>query len=136
MRRRTVRDQLFRLLFRVEFHELDEMEDQTELFYEEESEEHSESKDEVSNKLNAILELLPELDKKIEESMTGWTINRIGKVELTVLRVASYEMLYDDNVPESVAINEAIELAKKYGADDAGSFVNAVLGKMSKKASE
>ena len=129
MNRRTVRDQLFKLLFRVEFQELADMQQQTELFFEDESEERIEAKDEVSDKLTAILGMLPELDKMIEENTTGWTIDRIGKVELTILRLAFYEMTYDDAVPESVAINEAVELAKKYGPDEAPGFVNAILGK-------
>ena len=59
-------------------------------------------------------------------------LTRIGKVELTILRLAIYEALYDDDVPAGVAINEAIELAKKYGGDDSPSFVNGILGKLTK----
>ena len=54
----------------------------------------------------------------------------MGKVELTILRLALYEILYDDEIPEKVAINEAVELAKKFGGDDAPSFINGVLAKL------
>ena len=69
---------------------------------------------------------------RITENITGWTIERIGKVELTILRLAVFEIKYDDEVPVSVAINEAVELAKKYGQNDSSSFVNGVLAKLAK----
>jgi len=72
---------------------------------------------------------MPELDAQLNEKAEGWDIKRIGKVELTVMRLALYEMQHDDDVPVSVAINEAVELAKKFGQDNSGSFVNAILAK-------
>ena len=132
MKRSAVREQLFKVLFRVEFHDLGEMDDQTRLFFESEEDEKQVSMEEVTEKLGSILSLLPEIDKLIVDHTSGWTIDRIGKVELTILRLAVYEMKYDDAVPESVAINEAVELAKKYGADESSGFVNAILGKVAK----
>lgn len=132
MKRSAVREQLFKVLFRVEFHDLGEMDDQTRLFFESEEDEKQVSMEEVTEKLGSILSLLPEIDKFIVDHTSGWTIDRIGKVELTILRLAVYEMKYDDTVPESVAINEAVELAKKYGADESSGFVNAILGKVAK----
>jgi N utilization substance protein B len=64
--------------------------------------------------------------------MEGWTLERVGKVELTILRLAVYEIKYDESVPDTVAINEAVELSKKYGQEDAGSFVNGILAKVIK----
>ena len=78
----------------------------------------------------AVLERLPELDARIDEVAQGWKTRRMGKVELTILRLALYEMLHDDEIPEKVAINEAVELAKKFGGDDAPSFINGVLAKL------
>ena len=86
----------------------------------------------ASDRTRLIEDKLPEIDKKIEELTVGWKKERIGKVELTILRLAIYEALYDDDVPAGVAINEAIELAKKYGGDDSPSFVNGILGKLTK----
>ena len=73
---------------------------------------------------------IPELDAKINEVAEGWKTNRMGKAELTILRLALYEILYDDEVPKKVAINEAVELAKKFGGDEAPAFINGVLAKL------
>lgn len=67
--------------------------------------------------------------KSAKAKRVGWSVGRIGKIELTILRLAVYEIKFDDSVPTSVAIDEAVELAKKYGQDGAGSFVNGVLAK-------
>ena len=69
------------------------------------------------------------MDKLINERTQGWDTTRIGKVELTILRLGIFEILYDEEVPGGAAINEAVELAKKYGQESAGGFVNAVLAK-------
>ena len=92
-----------------------------------------EKKQEISEKLHRILDCKKELDEKLSGAVTGWSIDRIGKVELTIMRLAIYEMLYDDTVPVSVAINEAVELAKKYGQEESSGFVNGVLAKLAKK---
>ena len=65
----------------------------------------------------------------INEKATGWTTNRMGKVDLAILRLALFEILYDDKVPTSVAINEAVEIAKKFGQDESPSFINGILAK-------
>ncbi len=133
MSRRGIREQIFKLLFRVEFNDMDEMEGQTRLFYmDEDNETEEKQQEEVTSKLNRILEKLEELDKNMEEHITGWTMERIGKVELTILRLALFEMKYDEEVPVSVAINEAVELAKKYGQNDSAGFINGVLAKLAK----
>lgn len=76
------------------------------------------------------MKIVPELDKKIDEVAEGWKTRRMGKVELSILRLAVYEMKYDEEVPEKVAINEAVELAKKFGGSDAPAFVNGILAKL------
>ena len=73
------------------------------------------------------------VDERISANLKqGWKISRISKVSLAVLRLALYEMMYDDSIPVSVSINEAIELAKKYSVEDDASFVNGVLGAVAK----
>ena len=67
------------------------------------------------------------------EVAAGWKTRRMGKVELTILRLALYEMDYDDTVPAKVAVNEAVELAKKFGGSDSPAFVNGVLAKFIRK---
>ena len=65
----------------------------------------------------------------LNEKAENWDTARMGKVDLTILRLAVYEMTYDDEVPTGVAINEAVELAKKFGQDASSSFVNGILAK-------
>lgn len=79
--------------------------------------------------LSKVEENKESIDKKIEESLTNWKLDRISKVNLSILRLAIGEMLYVEDVPEKVAINEAIELTKKYSDDKSVSFVNGVLDK-------
>ena len=87
----------------------------------------------MEEKYRRIVEKLPELDRRIEETAKSWRISRMGKVDLTILRLAVYEMEFDDDVPVGVAINEAVELSKKFGGDDSPAFVNGILGKIGKK---
>ena len=84
----------------------------------------------MEEKFGRIKELSGELDEKINNASRGWKTGRMGKAELAILRLAVYEMLYDDEIPVKVAINEAVELSKRYGGEDAPSFVNGILGKI------
>ncbi|HLS60643.1 MAG TPA: transcription antitermination factor NusB [Virgibacillus sp.] len=70
------------------------------------------------------------VDAIIVEHLENWTIDRIAAVEKTILRIATYEINYMEDIPESVSINEAVELAKKYGDEQSGKFVNGVLSKI------
>lgn len=130
MSRRELREQIFKLLFRIEFNSEEEMETQCELFFDD-VDTHFDEKDTeyIQNKFNLIYEKIEEIDKLIDEKAKGWNSERMGKVELTIIRLGVYEVLFDDDVPASVAINEAVELAKKFGQDKSNGFVNAVLAK-------
>lgn len=75
-----------------------------------------------------VYDNLEEIDGIISDNLSGWTINRISKVSLAVLRLAIYEIKYMDDIPESVSIDEAVELCKTYSTQDDASFVNGVLG--------
>lgn len=131
MSRRKVREQIFKLLFQAEFHDRDEMETQAELYFaEEEPTVEEERKKEILAKLSKVIACMDELDEKLEDAVTGWSLKRVGKVELSILRLALFEILYDEDVPDSVAINEAVELAKKYGPEEAPGFINGVLAKL------
>jgi N utilization substance protein B len=71
------------------------------------------------------------IDQLIEETSENWTLSRMPLVDRNILRLAVYEMLYhDEDVPDSVAINEAVEMAKVYGGEDSSKFVNGVLGRL------
>ncbi len=129
MTRRNLRIQIFKLLFRVEFNQPDEMPEQMALFFDAEETIDEDAQAEIQEKYEAIAGKLTELDQMLNEKATGWTTTRMGKVDLAILRLALYEILYDDKVPASVAINEAVEIAKKFGQDESPSFINGILAK-------
>ncbi len=130
MSRRQLREQVFRLLFRIEFNPVEDMDEQCRLFLEEtETEISPEDGEYIVERYTAIRDNLTEIDAKINERTKGWTTGRMGKVDLTIIRLALYEMLYDEAIPEGVAINEAVELAKKFGQDESAGFVNGVLAR-------
>ncbi len=124
-----MREQIFKLLFRVEFNSLEDMPEQEALFFEQEDAAEGEDAEYVSDKFNKICQLLSEIDAMLDEQAKGWNTGRMSKVDLTILRLAVYEIKYDDSVPVSVAINEAVELAKKFGQDASSGFVNGILAK-------
>ena len=137
MGRHEQREQLFMLLFRVEFNSLEDMPEQVKLFFEdEERSEAGEFAAAITDKYLKIMEKLPELDALLNEKTEKWNTKRIGKVELTVLRLALYELMFDEEIPEGVAIDEAVTIAKKYGQDSSGAFVNGVLAKFVKKGDQ
>lgn len=129
MSRRQLREQIFKLLFRIEFNDEADMPQQVALFLEQEEPLEDSDREEITQKYEKILKRREELDAMLEEKATGWNVSRMGKVDLTILRLALFEILYDDKVPTSVAINEAVELAKKFGQTESASFVNGVLAK-------
>lgn len=147
MRRKVCREQIFRLLFQVEFNDKEEYQELAERFlflngsHDEETvsfrdslELTEEENRYVSGKYDNIVAHIGELDEKLNEVSPEWQTDRMGKVELALLRLAYFEMKYDADIPDAVAINEAVELAKKYGSDEGSpSFVNGVLARCSGK---
>lgn len=132
MKRRELREHIFELLFRVEFNSQEEMPEQLRLFFE--GLEALEEKDQIymEEKYNRIIEKLPEIDRQIGDTAQGWKVSRLAKVDLAILRLAVYEMKYDEDVPVGVAINEAVELSKKFGGEESPAFINGILGKLGK----
>lgn len=130
MSRRELRELIFKLLFRIEFNSREEMDKQIEFFFEEE-ENQADAADTVyiTDKFSKIVEKLETIDSALNEKVQGWDTGRMGKVDLTILRLAVYEILFDEEIPTGVAINEAVELAKKFGQSSSPSFVNGVLAK-------
>ena len=130
MTRREIREQVFKMLFRVEFYNQEEMSEQIALCEDDACNWREKDKTYIFEKVEKISEKLEEIDAKINEVSEGWKTGRMGKVDLTLIRLAVYEMLYEEDVPAKVAINEAVELAKQYGTDNSPSFVNGVLAKL------
>ncbi len=143
MTRRKLREKVFRILFGLEFNSEDDMKEQVELALEsnippddDEIEDayelQEEDKQYISGRVLDIVAKKQDIDKTIEEISEGWKLPRIGKAELAILRLAIYEMNYDESIPVKVAINEAVELAKRYCDIEAKSFINALLAKLTK----
>ncbi|MBQ2257977.1 MAG: transcription antitermination factor NusB [Lachnospiraceae bacterium] len=133
MSRRELREQIFKFIFRVEFNDTEEMQEQEQFFFENFALEEQDIKEAdaayISEKSRKIIEKLDEIDEMINKQAKGWTTQRMGKVDLTILRLAVYEIVFDEDVPTGVAINEAVELAKKFGQEESSGFVNGVLAK-------
>ena len=129
MTRRELRENVFKMLFRVEFHEEGEMTGQLGMMEDEVENIKEEDAAYINNKCSDIISKIPEIDEAINASTTGWKTSRMGKVDLSIIRLAVYEIKFEEDVPAKVAINEAVELAKLYGTDNSASFVNGVLAK-------
>ncbi len=139
MTRSEIREHIFRLVFRLEFNDPSEMPAQlsryfTDAYKDDESICLFSDDDEayIKNKYDSIASRISELDEMINQNSKGWDVSRIGKVDLAILRLAVYEVLFDDDIPVGVAIDEAVELAKKYGQDESSSFVNGILASVAK----
>ena len=128
MTRSDMREHTFKILFRVPFHNKNELREQIDYYFDALPDVKEKEYEYIKKKALLVSEMSDEIDEKINEV---WPVDRLGKAELAIMRLAVYEMLYDDDIPVNVAINEAVELAKKYGSDDnTASFVNGVLAKL------
>ena len=128
--RRKSREEAFLLIFEKSF-----FEDSIEEIIERARESRELDADDFTVKLaSGVYEKLEAIDERISEFIKGWRLNRLSRVVLSILRLSAFEMLFfTEEVPHSVSINEAVELAKKYGGADDSSFINGVLGSMSRK---
>lgn len=132
MSRTELREHIFRMLFRVEFNNAEEMKEQEAFYFDELEEAIGKDQDYILEKYRAIVEKKEEIDALLNEVSEGWKTSRMNRVDLTILRLAVYEINWDEDVPTGVAINEAVELAKKYSSDEGPSFVNGILAKVVK----
>ena len=131
MRRREQREHIFKLLFMTQFNSEDEMSDQVSMYFETLGELEEKDQEAMQAKYQKILEKLDEIDQILNDYSRGWKTSRMNRVDLTVLRLAVYELEYEkEEVPVGVAINEAVELAKCFGSEESGAFVNGILGKI------
>ena len=130
MNRREIREQVYKMLFQTEFYEEAEMDEQIGISMEELAETNEGKRAYIEQKLREIYKRREEIDALINEKATGWKTNRMAKVDLALIRLAVYEIRYEEDIPTGVAINEAVELAKIYSSDGAPSFVNGVLAKL------
>lgn len=88
------------------------------------------SKSKLEESAERIVSTLPQIDKLISKSAPAWPLEKINKIDLAVLRLATYELLFQKDTPPKVVIDEAVEIGKEYGSESSSSFINGVLGKI------
>lgn len=130
MVRRELREHIFKMLFQIEFNEMSDIPEHLILYFENLESASDEDKEYIKSKFESVCEKAGEIDIILNEKTTGWKTGRMSKVDLTILRLAVYEIMWDSDVPTGVAINEAVELAKKFSGEEGPSFVNGVLAKL------
>ena len=132
MRKRTVsREYALQVLYQVDITR-DTPEAALENFWSARSQEaiESELKEFTSKLVKGVVTNLDEIDKKISEYAANWQLKRMAVVDRNIMRMGCFEILYCDDIPPKVSINEAVDLAKKFSGAEAGKFVNAILDKV------
>lgn len=130
MTRKELREHIFKMVFQIEFNEAADMQEHLELYLDELENAVEKDIDYIQKKYAAIAERTGEIDTILNETSTGWKTTRMNKVDLAILRLAVYELKWDEDIPKGVAINEAVELAKKFSSESAPAFINGVLAKI------
>ncbi|MFC7320837.1 transcription antitermination factor NusB [Halobacillus campisalis] len=126
MKRRLAREKAFQTLFQIDSSDISTEEAMQHVLNEEEEDAF------LNQLIDGVIEHKEKIDPWIEEHLEHWTFARLARVEKTLLRMAAYEIKFNEDVPTQVAINEAVELAKIFGEDQSGKFINGVLSKMVK----
>ena len=129
-RRSELREAAFIILFRADYYTPEEMRGQIREFFEGEDEFREEEKMFIAGRVLNVCEKIESIDELLDSISVGWKVRRMNRADLTALRLATYEILYDPEVPNAAAINDAVEFAKNYGTDNSGSFVNGILAKV------
>lgn len=133
MKRSAVRELAFRLIYSLEIQKPENLEEQIELYLECEEVEENEAKEYIKDAVLGIKEHVDEIQGLIEKNLKAdWKIDRISKIDLSLLKLAIYEIKYK-KIPYKVAINECLELSKKYGEESSKNFVNGILASVVKE---
>lgn len=133
MRKRTqARECVLKILYQSEIARR-EIKQASELFWTEYPDKDDNVKEFSERLTNGISEHVKEIDEKITEYATNWQLKRMAVIDRNVLRIGVYELLYSEDIPPKVTINEAVELAKKYGDTESSKFINGILDKIHKK---
>ena len=130
MVRTELREHIFKMLFQIEFNEAEEMPEHLKYYFETLEDAADKDKEYIQKKYEAVVAHVPEIDGILNENAKGWKTTRMNKVDLTILRLAVFEIRWDEEIPVGVAINEAVELAKKFSGEESPAFVNGVVGKI------
>ncbi len=129
MGRRETREKAMKFLYQIQIQK-DDIEEQIDRFIVEYNIKEETDKEYMLNVVHGVIREQQALDQLISRHLKGWTIGRIPKVDLAIIRLSSYEMKFREDIPNNVSINEAVEMAKKYCDDQSKAFINGVLGKI------
>ncbi len=133
MKRSAIRELAFRLIYSLEIQKIENLEEQIELYLECNDVNEEEAKEYIKDAIIGITENEEEIKKLIEKNLKAdWNIDRISKIDLSLLKLAIYEIKYNE-IPYKVAINESLELAKKYGEENSKNFINGILASIVKE---
>ena len=133
MKRSAIRELTFRLIYSLEIQKTEDLEEQIELYLECNEVEDDEAKEYIKDAIFGINEHIEEIQELIEKNLKAdWKIDRISKIDLSLLKLAIYEIKYK-KIPYKVAINESLELAKKYGEETSKNFINGILASVVKE---
>ena len=133
MKRSAIRELTFRLIYSLEIQRTDDLEEQIELYIQCNEVEDNEAKEYIKDAIIGIRENINEIQGLIEKNLKAdWKIDRISKIDLSLLKLAIYEIKYK-KIPYKVAINEGLELAKKYGEETSKNFINGILASVVKE---
>ncbi|MFD1447419.1 transcription antitermination factor NusB [Oceanobacillus profundus] len=124
MKRHTAREKAFQLLFQLDMNDSDPQQLIHEFLENEEPDVF------LKALVEGVITQKSVIDSIISENLQNWTLNRVASVERTILRIATYELRYMEDIPNNVSINEAVELGNTYGDDKSGKFINGVLSKI------
>ncbi len=130
MIRTELREHVFKMVFQLEFNSPEDMPEHLKLYFDNLENAADKDKEYISKKYEAAAGKAAEIDAMINKSSETWKTKRMSKVDLAILRLAVYEMKWDEDVPTGVAINEAVELAKKFSGEGSPAFVNGVLARL------
>lgn len=132
MSRRNARKHIFNLVFQTEFNLDIDVKESIDTYTEEYEGFKKDESDFISREYRGILANIESIDSYIDKFAIGWSVPRLAKTDLAILRMGVYEIVFDSEIPDAVAVNEAVELAKTFSSDKAPAFVNAVLSKIVK----
>ncbi len=130
MSRRTAREHIFKIIFQTEFYKEEEIDDAIEIYKENIENSNESDMKFIKDEIKGIMENKGVIDDTINRYAQGWEVGRLAKVDLAILRLAVYEILYVDDIPNRVTVNEAVELTKTFSSDKSPAFVNGVLGRV------
>ena len=134
MSRKSAREIAFKVVFGYSF-QLEEDINNLYIRYKEQDEIANDDQEYIEDVINGVKNNLSSIDEKIKAHLKDWDFKRLSQVDIAILRISIYEILYREDIPKKVSVNEAIELAKSFGEDSSSKFINGILAEIIKEKS-